>query len=199
MSTNTEKTENQKQSKFQNKNAAPDKNSRVGIHKDDLSHHAVTILKTQEEVFKFYRNFQNLALFMKDLKQVQVMSDKKSHWVVELEKGLSAEWDAEITAERANEMIAWRSLDGSEVETSGTIWFRPAPAGKGTVVSLLLDYKIPGGKLTEWLTLLNGEDPNSLAYINLRRLKAFLETGEVPTIKGQSSGRDEDLEPSQKH
>lgn len=175
-----------------------DKRTRGRYHADDVSRYAVTIGKPQEEVFRFFRNFENLPLFMKDLKEVQVISEKKSHWVVEVH-GMQAEWDAEITLERQDEMLAWKSVKGSEVETSGSIWFSPAPGGKGTVVSLVLDYKIPGGKLAEIITKFTGEDPETLAQLNLRRLKAVLETGEVPTIEGQPSGREENSETIVKH
>ncbi|MES2857439.1 MAG: SRPBCC family protein [Bdellovibrionota bacterium] len=167
-------------------------------HEDDKSQYAVTIGAPPEEVFSFFRDFSNLPTFMKDLKQIQILSPKKSHWVVEV-KGRTAEWDAEITSERKNEMIAWRSLEGSEVETSGAIYFSPAPGGCGTVVSLSLDYKIPGGKLTEFITFFTGDHPAELAFINLRRLKARLETGEVPTTEGQPSGREENAETIVKH
>lgn len=173
--------------------------SRKGLYKDETSQFAVTISKPPEVVFNFWRELENLPLFMKDLKAIKVISPKKSHWTVELESGLKAEWDAEITAETPNEMISWKSLAGAEVETSGTVWFRQAPSGQGTVVSLTMDYSVPGGKLTEWLTTLKGEDPDSLTFINLRRLKCFLETGEIATTKGQSSGREEDLETQTKH
>jgi uncharacterized membrane protein len=172
---------------------------RGAIYSDDTSHYSVTIGKPVEHVFEFFRNFENLSYFMKDLKDVKILSPKKSHWVIELEMGVSVEWDAEIVSERQNEMIAWKNVEGSEVETTGSVWFRPAPAGLGTIVSLLLDYKIPGGKVSEWLTKFMGEDPDSLSFINLRRLKAYLETGEIATIKGQASGRAEDSEPQQKH
>lgn len=197
MSTQTTSTEIK--SKDQHKHAHVNQSTRAGVYTDDTSHYSVTIGKSPQEVFQFWRNFKNLSYFMKDLKEIQILSPKKSHWVVEIEAGLSVEWDAEIVAERTNEMIAWKSLDGSEVITSGSVWFRPAPAGLGTIVSLLLDYKIPGGKLTELLAKLTGEDPDTLAFVNLRRLKCYLETGEVATIKGQTSGRSEDLEPQQKH
>lgn len=199
MAVNSDQVENKKNTKTNP--PTKQENLRKGVHADDISHFAVTIGKPQEDVFAFWRDLKNLSFFMKDLKDVQVISDKKSHWVVEIEAGLTAEWDAEITNERPNEMIAWRSVEGSEVQTSGAVWFHPAPAGMGTVVSLILDYKVPGGALTEWLTKLTGEDPESLAFTNLRRLKCYLETGEIATTTGQSSGRDEDLEPTpqQKH
>ncbi len=175
------------------------RNKRGYMHDDDTSKFSITIGQTPAEIFSFWRDFKNLTLFMKDIKDIRIISPKKSHWTVELKSGLKAEWDAEITAERVNEMIAWKSTKSSEVETSGSVWFSPAPGGRGTVVSLLMDYSVPGGKLTELLTKITGEDPDSLAFINLRRLKAYLETGEIPTVEGQSSGREEIEETQFKH
>lgn len=168
-------------------------------HADDTSRFAVTIAASPAEVYAFFRDFSNLPTFMKGLKEVRVTSSKKSHWVVELKNGLSTEWDAEITSEREGEMISWRSLPGSDVETSGTVWFSPAPAGRGTVVGLEMESKVPGGALTELLAKFTGEDPDSLTFINLKRLKAMIETGEVATIEGQPSGREEGAEMIIKH
>jgi uncharacterized membrane protein len=81
----------------------------------------------------------------------------------------------------------------------GAVWFVEAPAGRGTIVRLSLNYSVPGGKFSEWVTKLNGEDPDSLILLNLRRLKALLETGEIPTIEGQPSGREDDSRPVQTH
>lgn len=173
--------------------------SRKDIYADDVSHFAVTIGKPPEEVYRFFRDFQNLPLFMKDLKEIQTLSPKRTKWVVQLDEGPQVEWEAEITTERPNEMISWKSVEGSQVSTEGSVWFRPAPEGFGTIVSLAMDYSVPGGKLTEWLTMLKGEDPDSLTFTNLRRLKCFLETGEIATTKGQTSGREEDLESTTKH
>ncbi len=159
-------------------------------HTDDVSRFAITIAKPVEEVFTFWRSFQNLSFFMKDLKEIEVLSPTLTHWVMELKNGVKASWDAEITAERKNEMISWKSLPGSEVDTDGSVWFSPAPQGKGCVVSLIMNYSAPGGKVTDFITKFTGEDGDTLMQINLRRLKAFLETGEIPTIEGQSTGRE---------
>lgn len=194
--TQPEKAQTEKIHRAKAVRKAPFQNGR--FHEDDNSHLAVTVAVPSEVVYSFFRDFRNLPLFMKDLKSVEVLSQKKSHWTVEV-KGLTAEWDAEITSERPGEMIAWRSVEGSEVETSGSIWFSPAPETLGTTISLILDYKVPGGKLTELLTKMSGEDPKSLAFTNLRRLKCYLETGEIATIEGQSSGRDSKAETILKH
>jgi uncharacterized membrane protein len=170
----------------------------AGTYEEPKSQMAVTVNVQPEVAYLFFRDFQNLPLFMKDLKSVDILSRTKSHWTVEV-KGLNAEWDAEITDERPGEMISWKSVEGSEVETSGSIWFSKAPKNLGTVIALNLDYKVPGGKLTELLTKMSGEDPKSLAFTNLRRLKCYLETGEIATIDGQTSGRDEDSQTILKH
>jgi uncharacterized membrane protein len=162
------------------------------------SHLGVTVAVAPDVAYSFFRNFENLPLFMKDLKSVVILSEKKSHWTLEV-KGLTTEWDAEIVDERRGEKISWKSVPRSTVETSGTIWFSPAPQGMGTVIGLELEYKVPGGKLTELLTKMSGEDPKSLALINLRRLKCYLETGELATIEGQSTGRDSEAEEILKH
>lgn len=183
---------------FEKMPAARNDSPNLRFHDDDKSHLAVTVAVPPHVAFSFFRNFQNLPFFMKDLKSLKVISETKSHWAVEV-RGLTAEWDAEITKERFGEMIEWRSIEGSDVETSGSIWFSPAPERLGTVISLALEYKLPGGKLTDLVTKMFGEDPKSLAFTNLRRLKCFLETGEIATIEGQSDGRYPESETIIKH
>lgn len=168
------------------------------FYDDDVSNIAVTVAVPRDVAYSFFRQFENLPLFMKDLKSVEILSEKNSRWTVEV-KGLTAQWEAEITNERPGEMISWRSVKDEKIETSGSVWFSPAPETLGTVIGLVLDYKIPGGRFAELLTMLSGEDPKSLAFTNLRRLKCYLETGEVATIEGQSTGRDADAEMILKH
>ncbi len=156
------------------------------------SRHAITVTnKSPEEIFSFWRDFRNLSYFMKDVEEVIETSPIRSHWVVKLKNGMKAEWDAVVTQEVPGVMIAWKSLNGSDVDTTGSVWFTGLPFNRGSVVTLTMDYSVPGGKLGEIATKLMGEDPDSLAQINLHRLKAYLETGEVPTVAGQPSGREE--------
>jgi uncharacterized membrane protein len=182
------------QSQSTHRHTKTKKNAYPGLQSDDMSRYAVTVAVPPAEAFAFFRDLENLPTFMKDIKSVEVLSEKKSHWVAQTGAGPTAEWDSEITSERAGEMIAWMSAKGSEVDTSGTIWFTPAPANLGTVISLALDYKIPGGKLAEWFTYFTGDNPEELIMVNLKRLKAVLETGEFATIEGQPSGRDKDAQ-----
>jgi uncharacterized membrane protein len=152
--------------------------------------HAITIGKPVIEVYEFWRKFENLPKFMKDVRKVSTVSPTRSHWEIELQSGRDVVWDADITAEVPGQMISWQSVEGSEIETSGTVCFEKADGGRGTVVSLSMNYEIPGGKLAEWITFFGGEDPDTLVLTNLKRLKGLLETGEIATTEGQSSGRE---------
>jgi uncharacterized membrane protein len=92
---------------------------------------------------------------------------------------MSVEWDAEITEDRANELIAWRSLPGAEVDNVGRVRFVPAPGGRGTEVHVELSYRPPAGVLGATFAKLFGEAPEQQIEGDLRRLKQVLETGEV--------------------
>jgi uncharacterized membrane protein len=158
----------------------------------DKSRRAITIEdRNPMEVYLFWRDFQNISKFMQGVSNVQLLGDGRSKWKVLLNTGIEASWEVEIIEDQPGVMISWQSLEESEVTSNGAVWFSRAPQNSGTVVSLTQNYSVPGGKLTEILTMLRGEDPDSLTQINLRRLKSFLETGEIPTIEGQPSGRDE--------
>jgi hypothetical protein len=67
--------------------------------------------------------------------------------------------------------------------------FQDAPGGGGTEVHVTLSYLPPSGKASAVLATLFGSDPESEVREDLRSFKAILETGETPTIKGQTSGR----------
>ncbi|MES2803778.1 MAG: SRPBCC family protein [Bdellovibrionota bacterium] len=169
------------------------------LKNEEKIHRSITIGKSPAEIYTFFRNFGNLPFFMKDLVALTVVSETISHWVVQLEHGPKVEWDAEITEEKYAEMISWKTIGKTEVQQAGTIWFTKAPQQQGTIVRLHMAYTFPAGKIGKLATQLVGEDPDSIMLTNLSRLKAYLETGEAPTIKGQPSGRDEDLAPEMKH
>lgn len=171
----------------------------VELHDASKIRHSITINKSPEQVFAFWRNFYNLPLFMKDLESVEVLSPTLSRWTVALANETFVSWEAEIIAEIPGEMISWQSTAESDVHQAGSVWFLQPPQGQGCIVKLQMAYTLPGGKVVELVTKLMGEDPDTLVRVNLRRLKALLETGEIPTIQGQASGRDEDLLPTEHH
>ncbi len=152
---------------------------------------AVTVRCEPQVAFDCWRDFANLPLFMTDISKVTLKSQIESHWAIDLPRGPKVEWDAQIVAERYGEMIAWKSLDNPRIHQAGSIQFKKAPGNRGTVVSLSLSYELFGGELTELAAQLMLEDPKTLILQNLRRFKSFMETGEVATVEGQSSGREQ--------
>ncbi|MCU0546341.1 MAG: SRPBCC family protein [Oscillatoriaceae cyanobacterium Prado104] len=149
----------------------------------------VTIDKPVEELYRFWRNFANLPRFMKHLKHVTVFDEQRSHWIAGAPIGNSIEWNAEIVREEENRLIAWASVEGADVENSGFVRFQPAPAGRGTEVKVVLEYSPPGGAVAATVAKLFGEDAEQQIGDDLRRFKQFMETGEIATVEGQSSGR----------
>ena len=102
--------------------------------------------------------------------------------------GENVEWDAEIYNEKPNEMIAWRALEGADVVNAGSVHFKPLGV-RGTEVKVVLNYNLPGGKISALFAKLFGSEPGQMIADDLRRLKQILETGEAATIEGQTSGR----------
>ncbi len=149
---------------------------------------AVTIKRPVEEVYAFWRDLTNLPSFMYHLKSVEPSGDRRWHWTANAPAGTTVDWDAEITEEQPNALIAWASLEGSKVRNSGSVAFTPAPGGDGTEVRVELGYDPPGGALGKVVAKLFGEEPQQQISDDLRRLKQVLETGEVVRSEGSPEG-----------
>lgn len=150
---------------------------------------SITINRPAEEIYQFWRNFENLPRFMNHLKAVTISADNHSHWVAKGPAGTEVEWDAEITEEIPGQLIAWRSLAGATVENEGSVRFEPATGGRGTVVRVHLNYRPPGGQVGATIAKLLGEAPENQIPGDLHRIKQLLETGEIARTEGQPAGR----------
>jgi uncharacterized membrane protein len=150
---------------------------------------SITIARPPREVFAFWKDLNNLARFMKNVETVTQLEDGRSHWVVTGPRGRKIEWDAVIHNQIEGEMIAWRTLEGATVQHAGSVWFKEAPAGRGTEVRVELQYNPPAGMLGAAVASLWGKDPGQQIQEDLHRLKQLLEAGEIPTTQGQPRGR----------
>ena len=149
---------------------------------------AYTIAKPRAELFAFWRDFNNLPRFMDHLQSVRVTDDKRSHWVVKAPAGRTVEWDAEIINEVPDELIAWRSLAGADVDNAGSVRFVDAPGDRGTEVRVVLDYIPPAGRVGKYVAMLFGEAPEIQVKEDLRRFKRLMEAGYPPITDGQPHG-----------
>ncbi len=148
-----------------------------------------TINAPAEKIYSFWRKLENLPRFMLHLESVTETDQTHSHWVAKAPLGTTVEWDAEIVSDVPNNMISWRSAENSQINNAGSVWFKQAPGGRGTIVKVNLNYEPPAGKIGAAIAWLTGEEPSVQVQEDLRRFKQLMETDENATIKGQSTGR----------
>ncbi|WP_224995695.1 YgaP-like transmembrane domain [Cesiribacter sp. SM1] len=154
---------------------------------------SVTIGKPREEVYSYWRKLENLPNFMKHITHVEPLDagGKRYHWQMEVPKlGNKFDWEAEIVEETANERILYRTYNGSDVSQSGEITFRDAPGGRGTELHATIKYYAPEGYVGGGVAKMLNPAIESVVHEDMRRFKHLMETGEIPTIEGQPSGRE---------
>jgi uncharacterized membrane protein len=140
---------------------------------------SIAIDRSPEEVYRFWRNFENLPRVMKHLKSVRAIDGKRSHWVVKAPAGVEIEWDAEITEDRENRRIAWRSSEGSEIRNDGVVLFEPLTGDRTTELRVRLRYTLPAGRTGKAFAKLFGKDPDRILDEDLRLFKSMMETRET--------------------
>jgi uncharacterized membrane protein len=143
---------------------------------------------TPETAYRYWRDFANLPRFMRHIDSVRVFDGNKSEWTALGPLEMKVRWTAELTEDKQNERIAWRSLPGSQVETNGSVEFRPGANGRGTLVTARVEFAPPAGSVGRAFAAIVGKDPEFTVREDLRRFKALIEAGEVPTTIGQSHG-----------
>jgi len=144
---------------------------------------AATINRPIEEVYNFWRNFQNFPRFMRHVESVEILGERFSRWRAKGPAGMTVEWEAEMIEDR-DDWIAWRSMEGADVQNSGSVRFQRAPGVRGTEVRVQLEYYPPAGALGRGIAWLFGEEPAQQIADDLRRAKQLLETGEIPLSEG---------------
>lgn len=132
------------------------------------------------EAYRYWRRLENLPQFMSHLHRVTEAADGRSHWVAAGPAGLSVEWDAEIVNDIEDQLLAWRSLPGSDVATAGSVRFDATRGGRGTQVTIHLQYAPPGGKAGALIASLFGREPSQTIREDLRHFKQLVEAGEIP-------------------
>lgn len=147
-----------------------------GIHVRE----SIRLERPVEDVYRFWRRLENLPRFMTHLHRVTEASNGVSHWVAAGPANLAVEWDAEIINEVDNQVIAWRSLPGSDLVTAGAVNFDAARDGRSTQVSVHLQYAPPAGKVGALIASLFGREPSQTIREDLRHFKQLLEAGEIP-------------------
>ena len=103
------------------------------------------INRPRKDVYEFWRNFENLPLFMEHLESVDTLNDSISVWEAKIPGGIGkVRWKSEIVKERPYELIGWQSLPGSSIENAGKVEFTDV-SDHATEVHVVISYHAPGG------------------------------------------------------
>jgi uncharacterized membrane protein len=145
----------------------------------------IIIDRPASDLYTFWRNFENLPRIASILESVEVLDAHRSRWTVNAPGEIPIQWDAEITKDIENEMIGWRSIEGSTIETAGYVRFEPAPGGRGTLVRVAMEYDLPAGRVGAAVATLFGKRPGAHVEELLHRFKQLMETGEVSVARRQ--------------
>jgi uncharacterized membrane protein len=145
----------------------------------------VVIFRPREDLYRFWRDFSNLPKIMRYLQSVQDLPGGRSHWVAKGPMDVPVEWDAEVITDRPDELIGWRSVGDSLIDTAGSVHFLPTPDGRGTEVRVALKYDPPAGKLGDAIASLLGRSPAREIREDLRRFKSLMESQVVVGTQGQ--------------
>jgi uncharacterized membrane protein len=156
---------------------------------DVLVSASVIVSKSPQECYDFWRDATNMTRISPMVESVTVLDQRTSRWLIRSPLGHRIEWDSKVTGETPGERISWRSVDGGGLYHAGVIRFERATGDRGTLVNTSMHFRVPGGAAGIGLAKLLGANPRSEVREDLRRFKQLLEAGEIPTTRGQPSGR----------
>lgn len=149
---------------------------------------SVTVNAPPERLYELWRNFENLPQFLESLQSVRVMDSRRSLWQANGPVRQTVEWEAEITNDVPNQLIEWRSTGDASIPNSGSVQFRRATGDRGTIVRVEIHFQPPAGSIGLGVAKVLGRAPDQEIQRALRRFKQLVETGEIVTTRGQSTG-----------
>jgi uncharacterized membrane protein len=148
---------------------------------------ATTILRDRIDVYDAWNDFESLPRYLGHVLSIEDLGDRRSRWVVRGPGGSEIAWTAEVTEDEPGSRLAWRSVEPKDLDHRGEIDFADAPGGRGTEVRVRMSYG--GSRFRTVMAALTGDAPAQAIDADLRRMKAWLEAGEIPTNRGQPAAR----------
>jgi uncharacterized membrane protein len=137
----------------------------------------ITIKRSARDLYTLWRRFEELPGLFSHLESVTVLDDKRSHWIMNGPAGMKLEWEAEVINDDPPNLIAWKSLEGSDVVSAGSVHFKERTRGgqPETEVTVSMQYNAPGGKAGSAIAWLAGQAPSQMLRRDLASLKQWLE------------------------
>lgn len=146
---------------------------------------AVTINRPRRELYRYWRDFSNLPRFMESVRRIDMIDGQRTRWIVDGPAGRTVQWEAVVTLDEPDRRIGWVSEDGGDIRNAGWVDFTDAPGGRGTEVRAEIIYEPPAGRVGRAVAYLLQREPALQIRRDLRRFKALMETGELPTSEAR--------------
>ena len=137
---------------------------------------SIIVNKSPEELYKIWRNLENLPVFMDHLLSVHEVDDTNSIWVARAPAGMVIKWEAEIINDIPDKLIAWQTVEGSGVDNAGSVHFEEVHGG--TRIRVVLRYDPPADQLGIWIAKIFRNDPQRQIEKDLVRFKRIMEIGD---------------------
>ena len=145
----------------------------------------VTINKPVEEVYEFWKNFENLPTVMEHVFEIKQVEGRTSRWKVKIPMmNMEFSWDAVMVEDIKKEKITWRSLEGSEIMNAGEVRFRMVNSTR-TEVQVSFNYAPPMGYTGKVLAGLVSPWFSKMIRADIKRVKSYLETGTTDQRKSE--------------
>ncbi|NHN40648.1 SRPBCC family protein [Halorubellus sp. JP-L1] len=150
---------------------------------------SVTVDRSAEELHELWRDPTKLSEIMGHFADVTPLGDDRLRWSVDGPRGREFTWETHVVEDEPGERIRWETPADATVPNEGSIRFHRASGGRGTVVTLAVEFHPPGGALgTAALERLDVV-PEALVATALDRFKSLAESDEIPTRERNPSGR----------
>lgn len=149
---------------------------------------ALTIDRTADALLELWRAPDTLPRVFAHFATIAIVDEDIADWQVEGPLGTQYRWQTRTSVDTSGR-LGWVSLDGADIPNTGQLHFAPAPAERGTEVSLDVRFDPPGGVVGEGLSKLFHIVPREIVLKALYKFRALALTGEIPTTDPQPAGR----------
>jgi uncharacterized membrane protein len=141
----------------------------------------VVVNRSRSEVYAFWRNLENLPLFMKHLDHVDEIDSTTSVWELKMPAGLGdVRWEVKIVKEEKDTELSWHSVPGAAIENTGKINFSDTP-GRSTRIDMMISYRAPMGVIGERVARLLTPVFREKIEADLNNFKHYIENADVAT------------------
>jgi len=142
----------------------------------------VVVNRPRAQVYATWRKLENLPGFLKHLKNVKELDDKQSLWSAKIPGGVGTiAWKSEIVSEVQDEYIAWKSLEGSQIDNVGQVVFRDA-GHDVTAIDVEIGYRAPAGNIGEMVAKLLNPLLEKTIHDDISQFKTYIEAGEWKVV-----------------